>query len=105
MLQSLYVHVAGKLREFFQRVEATGQYRCDTSTPKKSIDPLKFAPNALREPWQTNIWRPVIAEPPLCTRKELSDGTYSIDDLADMNEILDLRDAIIAANNPQPNKR
>lgn len=35
--------------------------------------------------------RPLISDPPLCKLKELQDGTYSIDDLADMHEILDLK--------------
>ena len=35
--------------------------------------------------------RPLISDPPLCRLKELQDGTYSIDDLADMHEILDLK--------------
>jgi hypothetical protein len=36
----------------------------------------------------------VLAEPPLCTRAELSDGTYSIDDLADFHEALDLKEEL-----------
>lgn len=36
------------------------------------------------------LWRPVISEPYLCKIKELQDGTYSINDLADMHEALDL---------------
>ena len=28
-------------------------------------------------------------DPPLCTLRELQDGTYSINDLADMHEALD----------------
>jgi len=40
------------------------------------------------------IWKPVLAEPPLCSLKELQDGTYSIDDLADMHEALDLKEAL-----------
>ncbi len=40
------------------------------------------------------LWRPVIAEPPLCTLKELQDGTYSIEDLADFHEALDLKEAL-----------
>jgi len=28
-------------------------------------------------------------EPPLCTLKELRDGTYTINDLADMHEAMD----------------
>ena len=33
--------------------------------------------------------RPVMREPPLCTLKELKDGTYSINDLADFHEAMD----------------
>jgi len=40
------------------------------------------------------IWRPVLAEPPFCSLKELQDGTYSIDDLADMHEALDLKETL-----------
>ncbi len=40
------------------------------------------------------IWRPIIAEPPLCKLHELQDGTYSIDDLADMHEALDLKESL-----------
>ena len=34
-----------------------------------------------------------MCDPPLCTIQELSDGTLSIDDIADFNELLNLRDA------------
>ena len=30
--------------------------------------------------------------PPLCSLKELQDGTYTIDDLADMHEAMDVED-------------
>jgi hypothetical protein len=40
------------------------------------------------------IWRPVLAEPPLCTLRELQDGTYSIVDLEDFHEALDLKDEL-----------
>jgi hypothetical protein len=30
--------------------------------------------------------------PPLCTLRELRDGTYSLDDLADMHEAMDEED-------------
>lgn len=33
--------------------------------------------------------RPVMRDPPLCTLKELSDGTYSLMDLADFHEAMD----------------
>ena len=36
------------------------------------------------------IWRPIVSEPQLCTLKELKDGTYNINDLADMHEALDV---------------
>ncbi len=36
------------------------------------------------------IWRPIMSEPQLCTLKELRDGTYNINDLADMHEALDV---------------
>jgi hypothetical protein len=31
---------------------------------------------------------PVMRDPPLCTLKELSDGTYTFNDLADMHEAM-----------------
>lgn len=37
------------------------------------------------------LHRPLLVEPPMCTLKELQDGTYSIDDLYLMNELLDLK--------------
>lgn len=33
--------------------------------------------------------RPCVSEPPLCQLYQLSDGTYGLDDLADMHETLD----------------
>jgi hypothetical protein len=33
-----------------------------------------------------------VSEPPLCQYHQLIDGTYSIDELADMHEVLDERD-------------
>ena len=34
----------------------------------------------------------IVAEPPLCKLRELQDGTYSISDLADMHEALDVKE-------------
>lgn len=39
------------------------------------------------------LWRPVIAEPPLCTLLDLQ-SKLTIDDLADLHEVLDLKEAI-----------
>jgi hypothetical protein len=36
--------------------------------------------------------RPVMRNPPLCTLAELQDGTYSITDLADFHEAMDIED-------------
>jgi hypothetical protein len=33
--------------------------------------------------------RPIMRDPPLCTLRELQDGTYSINDLADFHEAMD----------------
>ena len=33
--------------------------------------------------------RPVMRDPPLCRLKELQDGTYTINDLADFHEAMD----------------
>ncbi len=38
------------------------------------------------------LFRPCCSTPPLCTRRELRDGTYSINDLADFHEALDLKE-------------
>lgn len=38
------------------------------------------------------LWRPCMAEPPLCTMVELK-TVLSIDDLADLHEALDLKEA------------
>ena len=35
-----------------------------------------------------------MSEPPMCTLKELQDGTYSIDDLADMHEAVGLKSEV-----------
>lgn len=37
------------------------------------------------------LHKPLFSDPPMCTLKELEDGTYSIDDLLVMNEIIDFR--------------
>lgn len=37
------------------------------------------------------LHRPLLVDPPMCSLKELQDGTYSIDDLLTMHEILDLK--------------
>jgi hypothetical protein len=33
-----------------------------------------------------------LRNPPLCSLRELQDGTYSIDDLADMHEVMDVEE-------------
>ena len=33
--------------------------------------------------------RPIMRNPPLCTLRELQDGTYNINDLADFHEAMD----------------
>jgi len=37
------------------------------------------------------LHKPILFEPPMCTLKELQDGTYSIDDLAMMCELIDYK--------------
>lgn len=37
------------------------------------------------------LHKPIIVEPPLCSLRELQDGTYSIDDLFLMHELMDLK--------------
>jgi len=45
--------------------------------------------------WVPNVdmylWRPIISEPPLCQLCQLEDGTYNINDLVDMHEVLDAK--------------
>lgn len=40
------------------------------------------------------LHRPILYNPPLCTLKELQDGTYSIQDLIIFNELLDYKDSL-----------
>lgn len=42
------------------------------------------------------LHRPMLADPPMCTLRELQDGTYSIDDVTLMNELLDLKMSLTA---------
>lgn len=37
------------------------------------------------------VHRPILVDPPMCTLKELEDGTYSYADLEMMHELLDLK--------------
>jgi hypothetical protein len=39
----------------------------------------------------TFLHRPMLSDPPMCTLRELQDGTYSIEDVMLMNELLDLK--------------
>ena len=58
------------------------------------IKPIKkIAPNI-----DLFLWRPVYNQPPLCTLKELEDGTYSINDLHDFHEALDLIESLKNGN-------
>lgn len=45
------------------------------------------------------MWRPVVSEPSLCTLSQLDDGTYSINDLYDMHEALDLVKEVMNSGN------
>ena len=36
----------------------------------------------------------MLTDPPMCTLKELEDGTYSIEDVSLMNELLDLKQSL-----------
>jgi hypothetical protein len=40
------------------------------------------------------IMRPVMHNPPLCTLRELDDGTYTIDDLANFHEAMDIEEEL-----------
>ncbi len=37
------------------------------------------------------LHRPLLSDPPMCTLIQLQDGTYSIDDLMLMHELMDLK--------------
>tara|TARA_R110000782_G_C14801543_1_gene411902 strand:- start:1494 stop:1649 length:156 start_codon:yes stop_codon:yes gene_type:complete len=39
----------------------------------------------------TLLHRPLLSDPPMCSLAELQNGTYSIDDLMMMHELLDLK--------------
>lgn len=67
---------------FKRRREPTAVKQVDENT----VDISKQAPNL-----DFYVWRPILSEPPLCSLKELSDGTYTINDLADMHEALNLK--------------
>jgi len=41
------------------------------------------------------LHRPLLVDPPMCTLRELQDGTYSIEDLAMLNELLDFKQDMI----------
>lgn len=42
----------------------------------------------------TYLHRPLLNEPPMCSLKELQDGTYSMEDLMMMHELMDLKSAM-----------
>lgn len=44
------------------------------------------------------LHRPLLCDPPMCTLRELQDGTYSLEDLMMMHELMDLK----AAMAPKP---
>lgn len=46
----------------------------------------KYCPNIL---WELHA--PAVIEPPLCSLRELQDGTYSIDDLSLFHEIINFK--------------
>ena len=47
------------------------------------------------------LHRPLLTDPPMCTLKELQDGTYSIEDLMMLHELMDLKMAMA----PKPKGR
>jgi len=42
----------------------------------------------------TYLHRPLLNEPPMCSLKDLQDGTYSMEDLMTMHELMDLKVAM-----------
>ena len=40
------------------------------------------------------LHRPLFASPPMLTLKEISDGSYSINDIALMHDIMDMREEL-----------
>lgn len=65
---------------FFRRNARTSRL-----SEENVIDTKNISPNL-----NMYIWRPIISSPSLCFLKDLQDGTYNINDLADMHEALDL---------------
>ena len=61
-------------------------------------NPIEFGADvtdhAYVQPKDLWLWRPVLADPPLCTWREVC-SSLNIDDLADMHEALDLREDMI----------
>ena len=55
------------------------------------FDGVRYTPASLpdNDDW---LFRPVTSMPPLCTLRELKDGTYHIEDVALMNDLLDLQE-------------
>lgn len=51
----------------------------------------RIAPNISEKIW---LYRPLMAEPPLCTMLELK--VLTIDDIADLHEVLDLKEHLAA---------
>ena len=37
------------------------------------------------------LHRPLLTDPPMCSLRELQDGTYSLEDLMLLNELIDLK--------------
>lgn len=50
------------------------------------------------------LLRPVMAEPPLCSIVDLRTG-FTIDDVADLHELLDLKEALAAKSQEKPGRR
>ena len=48
------------------------------------------------------LLKPLLVNPPLCTLKELKDGTYNLADLETMNQIIDLKNHMRVAAPPNP---
>jgi hypothetical protein len=46
--------------------------------------------------------KPLLVSPPMCTLKELQDGTYTIADLETMHQLIELKQHMAIASMPPP---
>lgn len=83
LLQLIAAVVAANYVEFFTMARA--------SYKPVSFEGVTYAPASMpdNEDW---LFRPLVSTPPLCTLRELQDGTYGLSDVARMNDLLDVHE-------------